>query len=210
MLLNFLEHVTRTYASVNRVSEPSSASSPSSPPSEALPWMEELTIALLDVNFDPETPPNAMENSRAYGRRLRSWQALCVIVPLIPSRWVGSQLLVRCGIQSSVRFKRNNVALSVKLGPNLHFLPLSALGAVSDRYWRALQHLNVHTIRFYMDLFGMLLCRYVRPTFNRSTGRNEKPLPNTHARTRNATMTNGIHNSAPLQALPRGDVPGID
>ena len=115
MLLNFLELVTRTHTS-------GSPSMASSSPSIGAPlaWVEELAIALLDVNFDPDTPPNAMENSRAFGRRLRSWQALCVIVPLIP---------------------------------------FSALGAVNDRYWRALQHLNVHTIRFYMDLFGMLLCR---------------------------------------------------
>ena len=75
---------------------------------------------LLDVNFDPDTPPNAMENSHAFGRRLRAWQALCVLARLLPRR---------------------------------------TLDSVTQKYWRALQHLNVHTIRFYMDLFGMLLCR---------------------------------------------------
>jgi len=112
--------------------------SKTSPPSSNVAWTGALCLRLLDAMLDTATlTVNPMINTDAYGQRLRSAQALCVLAPLLAA----ATLQVNEDDQGGKG-----------CGDYGHEAGRDFISEVHDRIWRALQQPVLHVVRFYLDL----------------------------------------------------------
>ena len=118
-------------------------------------WAPKLAEMLLDGCLDRKlNVVNPMVNTASYGRRLRSFQALNVLAPLLAVGFDEQDF-------SYMSASLTDGPTFVADGPS-HFLQHRATrrqSTVQEKLWAVLEQPVLHTVRFYQDLFAARIYR---------------------------------------------------